>query len=147
MGRPAARDSSGGPFAMGVVMEEKFMRIAARAEELAALGSWTRVYRETLAPCGMIGQLSTEEQAAFRKSKECAVVQEIIAEIRKRQRQEDTEPLKVITIRLPAVLHEALRQEGHQRQTSMNRLCISKLLQSIDPDLVPSDFCSEHPAR
>lgn len=129
-------------------MEEKFMRIAARAEELAALGSWTKIYRETLAPCGMIGQLSTEEQAAFRKSKECAVVQEIIAEIRKRQRQEDgTEQLKVITIRLPAVLHEALRQEGHQRQTSMNRLCISKLLQSIDPDLVPSDFCSEHSAR
>lgn len=120
-------------------MEEKFMLIAARAEELAALGSWTRVYRETLSPCGMIAKLSAEELVEFRKSKEHTAVQAIIAELRKQRENSDGSP-RVITVRVPAVLHEALRQESHQRQTSMNQLCISKLLQSIDPDFVPSDI-------
>jgi hypothetical protein len=46
----------------------------------------------------------------------------------------------VITVRLPKSLHEALRHEAHNHKTSMNKLCISKLLQVIADDLVPSDL-------
>jgi len=34
-------------------------------------------------------------------------------------------------------LHESLRHEAHERHTSMNKLCISKLLQIVDRELVP----------
>jgi predicted HicB family RNase H-like nuclease len=49
------------------------------------------------------------------------------------------EPTRVITVRLPKCLHEALRAEAHEHRTSMNKLCISKLLQFIDEGMVPAD--------
>jgi predicted HicB family RNase H-like nuclease len=53
----------------------------------------------------------------------------------------------VITVRLPKSLHESLRAEAHDRRTSMNKLCISKLLQVIDDELVPAEMAaSEEPA-
>ena len=47
------------------------------------------------------------------------------------------EPTQVITVRLPKSLHEALRVEADEHHTSMNKLCISKLLQFIDHERVP----------
>ena len=49
------------------------------------------------------------------------------------------ESIRVITVRLPASLHEALKDEAHQRKVSMNKLCISKLLQVIEQDLIPAE--------
>ncbi len=48
------------------------------------------------------------------------------------------ERTKVITVRLPVSLHEALGEEAHEHRTSVNKLCISKLLQFIDHDFVPT---------
>ena len=43
--------------------------------------------------------------------------------------------------------HESLRAEAHDRRTSMNKLCISKLLQVIDEELVPAEMMvAEEPA-
>jgi hypothetical protein len=42
-------------------------------------------------------------------------------------------------VRLPKSLHEALKEEAHVYRTSMNKLCISKLLQFIDNEFVPGD--------
>ena len=50
-----------------------------------------------------------------------------------------SEPPQVITIRLPRCLHDALREEAHEHRTSMNKLCISKLLQIIDGEMVPRE--------
>jgi hypothetical protein len=41
------------------------------------------------------------------------------------------ESIRVITVRLPASLHEALKDEAHQRKVSMNKLCINKLVQEM----------------
>ena len=46
----------------------------------------------------------------------------------------------MITVRLPKSLHEALRAEAHEHRTSMNKLCISKLLQFIDNEKVPAEL-------
>lgn len=46
---------------------------------------------------------------------------------------------RVITVRLPKSLHEALKTEAYGRKTSMNQLCISKLLQVIDAEMVPTE--------
>ena len=52
----------------------------------------------------------------------------------KSNRGETQEPTRVITVRLPQSLHEALQAEAHLHQTSMNKLCISKLLQVIEDE-------------
>ena len=44
------------------------------------------------------------------------------------------EPTRVITVRLPKSLHEALRAEAHDHKTSMNKLCIAKLLQVLEEE-------------
>ncbi|MGO8745295.1 MAG: toxin-antitoxin system HicB family antitoxin [Thermoguttaceae bacterium] len=49
------------------------------------------------------------------------------------------EPTKVITVRLPRSLHEALQIEAHEHETTVNQLCISKLMQCIERELVPSE--------
>ena len=49
------------------------------------------------------------------------------------------EDTRVITVRLPRSMHEALRAEAYTEHTSMNKLCISKLLQKIGSNLVPTD--------
>ena len=50
------------------------------------------------------------------------------------------EPQRVITVRLPKSMHEALKEEAKQHNTSMNKLCISKLLQVVDDELVPAEI-------
>ena len=53
---------------------------------------------------------------------------------------EDKEPTRVITVRLPKSLHEFLQVEAHEKCTSMNQLCISKLVQWLDSDLAASKW-------
>ena len=52
---------------------------------------------------------------------------------------ETVEPTRVITIRLPKSLHESLKDEAYEYRTSMNKLCVSKLIQLIDGQQVPSE--------
>jgi hypothetical protein len=57
----------------------------------------------------------------------------------------ETEPTRVITVRLPKSMHEYLQTEAHDMRTSMNKLCISKLLQVVEQDMIPNERTS--PAR
>jgi predicted HicB family RNase H-like nuclease len=75
---------------------------------------------------------------AFEQTEEYTDIQLMVAKLRERGTVQinGKEPTRVITVRLPKSLHEALRVEAHNRNTSMNQLCISKLLQVIADDLV-----------
>jgi predicted HicB family RNase H-like nuclease len=77
----------------------------------------------------------------FEKSDEYARIQQMVAKLRERSKSQgnDAEPTRVITVRMPQSLHESLRAEAHERRTSMNKLCISKLLQMIDEQFVPTE--------
>lgn len=104
---------------------------------------WVTFFREVLGVDGVVRKLFTnpQEMDAFERSQEYADIQQMVAKLRDRSKHqtESNEPTRVITVRLPKSLHESLRAEAHYRQTSMNQLCISKLLQIIDNKLVPSD--------
>ena len=65
----------------------------------------------------------------------------MLAKLREKNRSqaENIEPTRVITVRLPKSLHESLKSEAHDKQTSMNKLCISKLLQVITKGLLPAE--------
>jgi predicted HicB family RNase H-like nuclease len=104
---------------------------------------WITFFREVLGVDGLLRKLFTspEDLAAFEKTEEYNEIQLMLAKLRERSGSaaDGREPTRVITVRLPKSLHESLRAEAHDRKTSMNQLCISKLLQVIDAELIAAE--------
>ena len=102
---------------------------------------WVTFFREILGVDGIIRKLfiKPQELIAFEQEPEYAQIPQMLAKLRERKEDPsiEIEPTRVITVRLPKSLHESLKAEAHDRHTSMNKLCISKLLQMIDNELVP----------
>jgi predicted HicB family RNase H-like nuclease len=104
---------------------------------------WVSFFRDILGLNGLVRQQfpTRESLAEFERTSSYAEIQQMLTRLR--ERAADTPVLPeatcVITVRLPKSLHDALRAEAHDHRTSMNKLCISKLLQFIDTQLVPSD--------
>jgi predicted HicB family RNase H-like nuclease len=103
---------------------------------------WVTFFREILGVDGVVRRLfpDTHEMAEFEKTEEYEKIQRMLARLRVKQAAGSggAEPTRVITVRLPASLHKSLQTEAYDRETSMNKLCISKLLQVIDGGLIPS---------
>jgi predicted HicB family RNase H-like nuclease len=114
--------------------------------------SWVTFFREVLGVDGIVRQTysSQEALAQFEQTAEYQKIQQMLAKLRENDADLPAgprEPTRVITVRLPKSLHESLKTEAHDRRTSMNKLCISKLLQVIDDDLVPTEMlAAEEPA-
>jgi predicted HicB family RNase H-like nuclease len=106
---------------------------------------WVTFFREVLGVDGLVRKLFTtpEELAEFEKTTEYAEIQAMVNKLREKDKTgaaaDGKEPTRVITVRLPKSLHESLRAEAHDRKTSMNQLCISKLLQVIEEQMIVSD--------
>lgn len=49
-----------------------------------------------------------------------------------------TERTRVITIRLPTSLHDRAKREAHEKYTSLNAWCISKLFPDLPPPALPA---------
>lgn len=95
---------------------------------------WVTFFRETLGVKGAARAVfpTQEEYVLFEKSKEFLEIQNMVASLRTRKAGgSKNEPTRVITVRLPESLHEALKAEASDHNTSMNKLCISKLLQVL----------------
>lgn len=95
---------------------------------------WVTFFRETLGVKGAARAVfpTQEEYVLFEQSKEFSEIQNMVASLRTRKAGgSKNEPTRVITVRLPESLHEALKAEASDHNTSMNKLCISKLLQVL----------------
>lgn len=94
---------------------------------------WVTFFRETLGVNGAARSVfqSQEEYVQFEQSSEFAEIQKLVGSLRTRRVGSKNEPTRVITVRLPESLHEALKAEASDHNTSMNKLCISKLLQVL----------------
>ncbi|MDP7016697.1 MAG: toxin-antitoxin system HicB family antitoxin [Pirellulaceae bacterium] len=117
---------------------EKAFHIA--AELYNKTPDWVTFFREVLGVGGVVRQLfpDANAMAEFESSAEYAQIQQMLSKLREKPQPhaEDKEPTRVITVRMPKSLHESLRAEAHNRRTSMNKLCISKLLQVIGGELL-----------
>jgi predicted HicB family RNase H-like nuclease len=103
---------------------------------------WVTFFRKILGVDGVVRRtFPKDELDGFEETEEYDRIQQMVAKLREQPQpaSDNNEPTRVITVRLPKSLHELLRTEAHEKQTSMNQLCISKLLQLIDNELVPSD--------
>lgn len=130
--QPAVSDENPSQYALRCAMDK--FRVAP---------DWVTFFREVMGVEGIVRKTfpRSEDLLQFERSAEYAQIQQMLAKLRERKAEvpEETEPTRVITVRLPKSLHEALKSEAFSRQTSMNKLCISKLLQIIDNELVPAD--------
>jgi predicted HicB family RNase H-like nuclease len=124
--------------------EERLLMVQRAASEAYSKNStdWIHFYREVLGTDGIVRKMfpTVEELAAFEKTAEHEAIQQMLTKLRETgdDTSDGTEPTRVITVRLPKSLHESLKTEAHLHRTSMNQLCISKLLQLIDTELVPN---------
>ena len=97
---------------------------------------WVVFFREILGVNGLARRLypTAEEFTAFEKTAEYADIQKMVKRLRDKPaaaQADGQEVTRVITVRLPASLHEFLKAEAHDHKTSINQLCISKLLQAM----------------
>ena len=130
------------------------MSFARRRKFFEQRPSWVTFFREVLGVDGIVRQMyrTPEALAHFEQTPEYQKIQQMLAKLRENDADlpgGPREPTRVITVRLPKSLHESLKSEAHDRHTSMNKLCISKLLQVIDDELVPAEMAwldSEEPA-
>ncbi len=113
------------------------IKVLTVAKELFnANANWVTFYREIIGVDGAIRREFTDVRA-FEKTDEYGDIMLMLAKLRDASSIPPlNEESKVITVRLPKSIHESLRAEAHENQTSMNKLCISKLLQPMlgDPN-------------
>lgn len=111
------------------------------ADAFARTGNWIVFYRDVLGVNGVVRRtFKTEaEQAAFQDTPQFAELLEMVAALRSQDvsRGDSVEPEKMITIRLPESLHAVLTSEAESMKLSINKLCISKLIQPVEGRFVP----------
>jgi predicted HicB family RNase H-like nuclease len=131
--------------------QERYDQVLTAARHLAERDlDWVTFFREVLGVDGIVRKaFSTfDELTEFEKSEQYDTIQRIIVKLREKKGAADnseSEPTRVITVRLPKSMHEYLRTEAHDLRTSMNKLCISKLLQVVEQDMIPAEKTA--PAR
>lgn len=110
-------------------------------EAFAKTGSWVMFFREILGVDGVVRQLFSEDEEyrRFTEGPEFATLHEMLAAIRSQDQSKSdaAEPERMITIRIPKSLHEALQEESKSCGLSINKLSISKLLLPANPRFVP----------
>jgi predicted HicB family RNase H-like nuclease len=94
--------------------------------------TWTLFHRELFGVGGAIPRLfpGDEEMSKFKESPICTVINDMVRALRETAPAPYEGATRVITVRIPASLHETLRWEAQQLGVSMNRLCITRLLET-----------------
>ena len=125
-----------------MIASEQQADVQKMVEQLYALEpDWATFYREVLGVHGIVRRMfpDRESLAEFEQTELYQDIMRMVTRLRQQGPVEfaSQEPTRVITVRLPKSLHETLREEAHEHRTSINKLCISKLLQFVDGEQVP----------
>ena len=112
-----------------------------QVEAFAQTDNWVVMYRELLGVEGVVRKLykTVDEIKAWESSREFDEVHAMLAVLRSQDngKGDTIESQRMITVRLPASMHEALKTESEESGLSINKLCITKLLQKMDARFVP----------
>lgn len=103
--------------------------------------TWVCFYRELMGGSGLINILFSDfnDYGAFLRTEQYHQIQMMLTALRSRDLPENdpNDPQRMITVRLPKSLHEAMCDEALRLNISVNRLCISRMLQLLDPKMIP----------
>lgn len=135
------------PIRQDLSFEERCREATKLAQDaFSQTGSWVVFYREVLGSEGLVRTLfpagkgePPEELRRFETTPEFGTLLEMAAALRSQDtgKGDEFEPQKMITVRLPKSQHETLKVEAEEHGTSINKLCISKLLLPIESRFVP----------
>jgi predicted HicB family RNase H-like nuclease len=111
---------------------------------------WATFYRQILGLHGMVRRSYTTRESLkqFEQTEAYSRIQQMLTRLRMQRppskdgaeaTKSGAEPTKVVTVRLPKSLHDALKVEAHEHHTTMNKLCISKLLQFVAQHMIPAE--------
>jgi hypothetical protein len=118
-------------------------QVLREASELFGVApTWTAFYRATLGVEGCIRQLfpTADEMCAYECSDAHEKVLEMLTVLRSRDVPEcdPCEPQRMITVRIPKSLHDSICLEANDLQVSVNKLCVTRMLQRVDRQLIPT---------
>ena len=103
--------------------------------------TWVCFYRELMGGNGLIHTLfdNNADFGDFLRTDQYHQIQMMLTALRSRDLPENdpNDPQRMITVRLPKSLHEAMCDEAGRLNISVNRLCISRMLQLLDPKMIP----------
>lgn len=103
--------------------------------------TWVCFYRELLGGSGLVHVLfpTAADIGSFLRTEQYHQIQMMLTALRSRDLPENdpNDPQRMITVRLPKSLHEAMCEEAGRLNISVNRLCISRMLQLLDPKMIP----------
>jgi hypothetical protein len=103
--------------------------------------TWVCFYRELMGGKGLINLLFSDlnDYGNFLRTEQYHQIQLMLTALRSRDLPENdpNDPQRMITVRLPKSLHEAMCDEAGRLNISVNRLCISRMLQLLDPKMIP----------
>lgn len=104
--------------------------------------TWTAFYRAVLGGEGVLRKAITagDESAQFECSDEHSKLLTMLTTLRSRDLPENDpfEPQRMITVRIPKSLHDAICDEANNLAVSVNKLCISRMLQRVDKTMIPT---------
>ncbi|HOM19069.1 MAG TPA: toxin-antitoxin system HicB family antitoxin [Thermoguttaceae bacterium] len=118
-------------------------------EKFRQVGNWVEFYREIFGVKGLLRQVFPipQQYHEFQKTQEYVEIQRMLSQLRKRAAPVRDEETKVITVRIPKSLYDALHHEADEHHTSLNKYCISKLLQLLDSRIFPPEEQTEKVAE
>jgi hypothetical protein len=134
-----------------LTMESRLKEVARFARRLELQQpDWLSFFREIFGVEGAVRRLFPlpEQVEAFDRSEASAEILAIMNRLRAQNiptPPEAKEPTRMITVRLPASIHESLLSEARLRGVSMNHLCIAKLVQLIDSEATAAPRASDDP--
>lgn len=112
-----------------------------QVEAFAQTDNWVVMYRELLGVDGVVRKLykTADEIRVWESSREFDEVHAMLAVMRSQDngKGDTIEIQRMITVRLPTSMHETLKKESDESGLSINKLCITKLLQKMDARFVP----------
>jgi predicted HicB family RNase H-like nuclease len=103
---------------------------------------WVTFFKEVVGVNGVVHSSFSEPEAlaAFKLTEEYAAIEQMLTRLREQvEEYPPKEAIRVITVRLPQSLHDSLTAEAKKYDTSVNKLCLSKLMRIIDRELIPAD--------
>lgn len=112
------------------------------AELFGVAPTWTAFFRETLGVDGVAHQVFSDssEYRKYEASETHSKLLEMLTVLRSRDLPDcdPSEPQRMITVRIPKSLHDSLCEESNVLKVSMNKLCITRLLQRVDMSMLPT---------
>lgn len=126
----------------GSLSERGASMVSIAAELFGVAPTWTAFYREVLGSDGLMrtAVCDDDEFSEFECCDDHNKLLEMLTALRSRDLPENDphEAQRMITVRIPKSLHDSICNEANRLAVSVNKLCISRLLQKVDRNMIPT---------